>query len=99
MLNGYPGQAASGAGSSTGQSTRKMLNVSVCSRRCNVVTEETLLTHDERKAAEAAFRGLPLNSQWSLKAQLIYFEILQVTHGRAIVTDQAPESATLAVGT
>ena len=26
-----------------------------------MVTEDSLLTHDERKAAEAAFRALPLN--------------------------------------
>ncbi len=54
------------------------------------------LTHDEQKAAEAAFRGLPINSRWSQSAQQIYLRILAVTNGRDIVagTDLAP----LAVG-
>lgn len=30
------------------------------------------LTHDERKAAEAAFQGRPFNPMWSQKAQRIY---------------------------
>ncbi len=30
------------------------------------------LTHDERKAAEAAFHGRPINPMWSQKAQHIY---------------------------
>lgn len=33
------------------------------------------LTHDERKAAEAAFRGLPLNPRWTEGAKSIYFGI------------------------
>jgi hypothetical protein len=61
------------------------------------LTTDTLLTHDEHKAAEAAFRGLPLNPRWSSKAQEIYLRILEVTHGRDIVagTDVSP----LPVGT
>lgn len=73
----------------------------VGSRRCkvvNMVIDESLLTHDERKAAEAAFRALPLNSQWSQKAQLIYLEILQVTGGRDIVTQATLEHDALVVG-
>ena len=31
-----------------------------------------LLTHDEHKASEAAFRGLPLNPNWSDAAKRIY---------------------------
>lgn len=58
-----------------------------------------LLTHDEQKAAEAAFRGLPVNPSWSQSAQQIYLRILAVTNGRDIVagvvdTDMSP----LAVG-
>lgn len=55
-----------------------------------------LLTHDEQKAAEAAFRGLPVNPRWSQSAQQIYLRILAVTNGRDIVggTDMSP----LAVG-
>ncbi len=47
-------------------------------------SELSLLTYDQRKAAEAAFRGLPFNSQWSASAQDIYHGILAVTNGRDI---------------
>ena len=30
------------------------------------------LTHDEKKAAEAAFKGLPFDSQWSEGARKVY---------------------------
>lgn len=33
---------------------------------------DRLLTHDEHKASEAAFRGLPLNPNWSEAATRIY---------------------------
>lgn len=52
-----------------------------------MLIDESLLTHDERKAAEAAFRGLPLNAHWSRGAQRIYIGILEVTQGRDIVGD------------
>jgi hypothetical protein len=54
------------------------------------------LTHDESKAAEAAFRGLPLNPHWSARAQAVYYGIVAVTNGQDIVShiDQLP----LAVG-
>jgi len=60
------------------------------------VPELSPLTHDQHKAAEAAFRGLPLNSRWSASAQEIYYGIVAVTKGLDIVTeaDQLP----LAVG-
>lgn len=61
-----------------------------------------LLSHDEHKAAEAAFRGLPLDPRWSQKAQQIYLGILAVTNGRDIVTDRAAatdtETEPLAIG-
>jgi hypothetical protein len=57
--------------------------------------EVSLLTHDQHKAAEAAFRGLPLNPRWSASAQEIYYGIVAVTKGLDIVTaDHLP----LAVG-
>lgn len=34
------------------------------------------LTHDERKAAEAAFRGLPLNPNWTEGARSVYLGII-----------------------
>ncbi len=61
-------------------------------------TDDSVLTHDEYKAAEAAFRGLPLDSDWSRGAQLIYIGILEVTHGRDIVEDCRWEEAAAAVG-
>lgn len=60
------------------------------------MTTDTLLTHDEQKAAEAAFRGLPLNPTWSRKAQQTYLGILAVTNGRDIVT--GIEMEPLAIG-
>ena len=44
----------------------------------------TILTYDEHKASEAAFRGLPLDPKWSRHAQEIYRVILAVTKGRDI---------------
>ena len=46
--------------------------------RCTMYAKDSLLTHDEYKAAEAAFRALPLNSHWSRRAQIIYMGILEV---------------------
>lgn len=36
-----------------------------------------ILTHDEKKASEAAFYGLPFNPKWSKSAKIIYDGILQ----------------------
>jgi hypothetical protein len=36
-----------------------------------------LLTHDEKKASEAAFRGLPLDDNWTDSAKLVYEGIIQ----------------------
>ena len=62
-----------------------------------MLTDERLLTHDERKAAEAAFRGLPLDSQWPRKAQMIYIGILEITQGRDIVGEHDWEEVAAAV--
>lgn len=62
-----------------------------------MLTDESLLAHDERKAAEAAFRGLPLDAQWSRGAQRIYIGILEVTNGRDIVGDYEWEEVAAAV--
>jgi hypothetical protein len=35
-------------------------------------TAERALTHDEQKAAEAAFRGEPFNQSWSVAAAKVY---------------------------
>lgn len=60
------------------------------------MTTEAPLTYDEHKAAEAAFRGLPLDPKWSQRAQRIYCGILAVTDGQDIVTNTEIEP--LAVG-
>jgi hypothetical protein len=49
------------------------------------------LSFDEKKAAEAAFRGLPINPTWSENAQTIYFGILAHTQGRNIVEEIVEE--------
>ena len=57
------------------------------SRRCAMSTG-TILTYDEHKASEAAFRGLPLDPKWSKQAQDVYRSILAVTKGRGIVAEE-----------
>jgi hypothetical protein len=47
-----------------------------------------LLTHDQAKAAEAAFRGLPLNPEWSISALAVYHGIIEVTNGQDILPDE-----------
>jgi len=47
-----------------------------------------ILTHDEYKASEAAFHGLPLDPKWSRHAQEIYLGILAITDGRNIVNEE-----------
>ena len=44
-----------------------------------------ILSHDELKAAEAAFRGQPVNPKWTVSAQEIYHGIVAQTGGRDIV--------------
>ena len=53
--------------------------------------EDNLLTFDEKRAAEAAFRGLPFDPSWSRSAQVIYHGILMRTHGRNIVEESVLE--------
>jgi hypothetical protein len=53
--------------------------------------QDHILTFDEKKAAEAAFRGLPIDSTWPPSAQAIYAGILARTLGRNIVEEAALE--------
>lgn len=50
------------------------------------------LTHDEKKAAEAAFRGIPLDPKWSASARRVYEGILNALQlkgmSKPIVIDQ-----------
>ncbi len=63
-------------------------------------TRGQTLTCDERLAAEAAFRGEPLEPGWSQSAQAIYFGILAVTQGRDItlLADRLPDEAGICCG-
>ncbi len=57
------------------------------------------LTHDEKKASEAAFRGFPLDDNWTDSAKLVYEGILQALgkHPREEeVFDATPSSPDLA---
>lgn len=47
----------------------------------------THLTFDEQQAAEAAFRGWPLDVKWSAQAQAMYRGILEQTQGRDIIEE------------
>src|SRR2546428_343261 len=48
------------------------------------------LTTDEKKAAEAAFRGEPLDSKWSASARAIYEGITKVMGPRATLFEDTP---------
>jgi hypothetical protein len=50
------------------------------------------LSFDEKKAAEAAFQGLPIDEAWSPSAQAIYCGILVHTQGRNIVEEGVLEA-------
>jgi hypothetical protein len=63
-----------------------------------------ILSNDERKAAEAAFRGLPADPHWSERGQAVYRGIMARTNGHDIVEamrnsgeHEYDEQATLAV--
>ena len=55
--------------------------------------QDSILTFDEQKAAEAAFRGLPANPMWSSSAHAIYNGILTHTQGRNILEESMLEAA------
>lgn len=51
------------------------------------------LTHDERKAAEAAFLGAPMNPNWTQRAQFVYREIWKAKHRQeTVITPTIPVS-------
>ncbi len=58
------------------------------------MTQPRPLTHDEKKASEAAFRGLPFNPKWSQSAKTVYDGILASLNKSTIspeMTDSNPE--------
>lgn len=51
------------------------------------------LTHDEKKAAEAAFKGLPLNPHWSEAGQKVYWGLsAAITSNRHEPFEEMPSS-------
>jgi hypothetical protein len=46
---------------------------------------ERYLTYDEKKAAEAAFRGLPCDPRWSEAARKVYAGITKARHGHPLI--------------
>jgi hypothetical protein len=50
------------------------------------MTELKSLTHDERKAAEAAFRGYPPDADWTDSAQEIYARLSEAITKRSTAT-------------
>ena len=54
--------------------------------------QDSILTFDEQKAAEAAFRGLPIDPTWSSSAHAIYHGILAHTQGLNIVEESVLET-------
>ena len=63
--------------------------------------EPRILSHDERKAAEAAFAGRPFNPAWSQSAQVVYDGIVKalpapVLSEQAAPADQVDPAETLA---
>ena len=57
------------------------------------MTPSRTLTHDEIKASEAAFKGLPFNPQWSNSAKLVYDGIAQALGNSTITDITEPEGA------
>jgi len=50
------------------------------------------LTYDERKAAEAAFRGLPVDPKWSKSAHGVYQGIIGAMGGKPALEDLDPSN-------
>jgi hypothetical protein len=46
------------------------------------MAEPKPLTHDEQKAAEAAFTGAPSNPRWTESAQLLYARLVAAMEAR-----------------
>ena len=51
---------------------------------CVIMMIDRPLTHDEQKASEAAFRGLPFNPDWSQSAKSVYEGIIQAMKNSSV---------------
>ena len=49
------------------------------------------ITHDEKKAAEAAFAGRPFNPKWSDAARIVYDGILAAMGKEARIVEMSDE--------
>jgi len=54
------------------------------------MTQPRPLTHDEKKASEAAFRGLPFNPKWSQSAKAVYDGILATLDNSSTTSVDSP---------
>jgi hypothetical protein len=48
------------------------------------MAQERTLTHDEKKASEAAFRGLPMDNSWTDSAKAVYEGLIQALGGKPL---------------
>ena len=55
------------------------------------MTQSRALTHDEKKASEAAFRGLPLDHSWTDAAKAVYEGIVQALSKTPLSDPLQPE--------
>jgi len=55
------------------------------------MTHSRTLTHDEKKASEAAFRGLPMENSWTDSAKAVYEGLIQALSQKPLSQPIAPE--------
>ncbi len=55
------------------------------------MTHSRTLTHDEKKASEAAFRGLPMENSWTDSAKSVYEGLIQALSKKPLSQPIAPE--------
>jgi hypothetical protein len=55
------------------------------------MAQERVLTHDEKKASEAAFRGLPMDNSWTDSAKAVYEGLIQALGKKPLSHLIAPE--------
>jgi hypothetical protein len=51
------------------------------------MAQERVLTHDEKKASEAAFRGLPVDPSWTDSAKAVYEGLIQALDKKPLSDD------------
>ena len=61
----------------------------------DAMTELKPLTYDERKAAEAAFRGYPTDPDWTETARLLYVKLSEAIARRSVQVVPSSDHATI----